>query len=221
MPVAFEIDGVDVANQAGWSVLVRGTLHHADPDAADFRNRFDPQPWLGDDRDAWLSIEPFEITGRRIVHEGAAAAPAPERPLDGTGVTTTGLSRGECLALLRSAEYGHLTLTRNALPSVVPARYVVGEHDELLIHAATGGDGEASRTGEIVTFHVDAFEDDRRAGWSVSVTGVASAVDADDASSVSLAPWLPAGTGTLIALSTNVIWGQAFAPKRRQKTQQL
>ena len=64
--VAFEIDGVDPANRQGWSVLVRGSLQPVDPDAADFRERFDPQPWLTEDRDAWLVIEPFAITGRRL-----------------------------------------------------------------------------------------------------------------------------------------------------------
>ena len=34
MKVAFEIDGTDAANRQGWSVLVRGTLHHVDADAA-------------------------------------------------------------------------------------------------------------------------------------------------------------------------------------------
>ena len=66
MRVAFEIDGVDPANRQGWSVLVRGSLQPVDPDAADFRERFDPQPWLTEDRDAWLVIEPFAITGRRL-----------------------------------------------------------------------------------------------------------------------------------------------------------
>ena len=66
MPVAFEIDRIDVAEQEGWSVLVRGTLQHVDADSADFRDRFDPQPWLDDERDAWLVIEPFWITGRRL-----------------------------------------------------------------------------------------------------------------------------------------------------------
>ena len=35
--VAFEIDGIDATHHRGWSVLVRGTLQHVDPDAADFR----------------------------------------------------------------------------------------------------------------------------------------------------------------------------------------
>jgi uncharacterized protein len=64
--VALQIDGVDASRQEGWSVLVRGTLHRVDPDAADFRERFDPQPWIIAERDVWLIVDPFSITGRRL-----------------------------------------------------------------------------------------------------------------------------------------------------------
>ncbi|MGQ0824497.1 MAG: pyridoxamine 5'-phosphate oxidase family protein [Actinomycetota bacterium] len=67
--VAFEVDGIDPAHRQGWSVLVRGTLHHVDPDAADFRERFDPEPWILEDRESWLIIEPYAISGRRL-HPG-------------------------------------------------------------------------------------------------------------------------------------------------------
>ena len=64
--VAFEIDDIDSLHQEGWSVLVRGTLHQIDADVAHIRDRFDPQPWLDDERDVWLLIEPFAISGRRL-----------------------------------------------------------------------------------------------------------------------------------------------------------
>jgi len=66
LQVAFELDGVDQFKRQGWSVLVRGTLHHVDPDAAGFRERFDPEPWILAERDAWLVVDPFAITGRRL-----------------------------------------------------------------------------------------------------------------------------------------------------------
>jgi hypothetical protein len=66
LTVAFEIDHTDAIHRQGWSVLVRGTLHHVDPEAADFKNRFDPYPWLTTERDAWLIIQPFAITGRQL-----------------------------------------------------------------------------------------------------------------------------------------------------------
>lgn len=76
---AFEIDGVDEGEHRGWSVLVRGTLEPIDPDAAGFRERFDPEPWVVDERDSWLAIAPFAISGRRLV----AADQAWEFPGDG------------------------------------------------------------------------------------------------------------------------------------------
>jgi len=66
LQVAFEIDDIDTGRQRGWSVLARGTLHHVDVDAAEFRDRFDPEPWILEERDAWLAIDPFAITGRRL-----------------------------------------------------------------------------------------------------------------------------------------------------------
>lgn len=66
MPAAFEIDGYSITEQEGWSVLVRGTLQHVDPDRGGLWEGHDPQPWLNDERDAWLAIEPFSITGRLL-----------------------------------------------------------------------------------------------------------------------------------------------------------
>ncbi len=65
LPCALEVDEIDLRHHRGWSVLVRGTLEHVDPDSGDFRNRFDPEPWLAE-RDAWLVLEPFSISGRQI-----------------------------------------------------------------------------------------------------------------------------------------------------------
>jgi hypothetical protein len=48
------------------SVLVRGTLQRIDPEAADFGEHFDPAPWAPGERDVWMAIEPFFITGRRL-----------------------------------------------------------------------------------------------------------------------------------------------------------
>jgi nitroimidazol reductase NimA-like FMN-containing flavoprotein (pyridoxamine 5'-phosphate oxidase superfamily) len=63
--VAFEIDHIDDAARSGWSVLVRGTLHDVDPDAAEFRDRFDSEPWVVD-RDSWMIVQPYRIEGRRL-----------------------------------------------------------------------------------------------------------------------------------------------------------
>ena len=65
--VGFEIDGIDAATNTGWSVLVRGMLHHADASSTPtWLRSWDPRPWIGE-RDAWLYITPSEITGRRLL----------------------------------------------------------------------------------------------------------------------------------------------------------
>jgi uncharacterized protein len=73
-PVALEVDHVDRVKREGWSVLVRGTLQRVDPEAADFRLRFDPKPWVPDARDRWLVIEPFSLTGRRLHTDATGGA---------------------------------------------------------------------------------------------------------------------------------------------------
>lgn len=68
--VAFEIDAIDPGTHEGWSVVVRGTLHHVDAAAAGFAERFDPVPWLLEERDAWLVVQAFFVTGRRLHAHG-------------------------------------------------------------------------------------------------------------------------------------------------------
>lgn len=63
--VAFEVDGVDALHGTGWSVLVRGLLHHLGAEEMPVRAVFDSVPWLSG-RDTWLVIEAERITGRRI-----------------------------------------------------------------------------------------------------------------------------------------------------------
>jgi nitroimidazol reductase NimA-like FMN-containing flavoprotein (pyridoxamine 5'-phosphate oxidase superfamily) len=66
MYVAFEIDDIDLVRRTGWSVVVRGTLHQVDPDAADFARRFDPDTWVAREHDVWMVIDAFQITGRAL-----------------------------------------------------------------------------------------------------------------------------------------------------------
>ena len=65
--VAFEIDSIDAACGVGWSVLVRGIMHHVRSDVfATLLPSADPHPWI-DGCDDWLVINPVMVTGRRIV----------------------------------------------------------------------------------------------------------------------------------------------------------
>ncbi len=78
--VAFEIDGYHSETHEGWSVMVQGELHHLDADVAEIRRRFDSDTWLTTERDAWLLIEPFSITGRRLAGPDAQWTLSPPPP---------------------------------------------------------------------------------------------------------------------------------------------
>lgn len=67
MFVSFEIDGIDRHHGTGWSVLVTGTMHRVDADAADFDEHFDPEPWVTEGRDRWLVVHASTVTGRRLL----------------------------------------------------------------------------------------------------------------------------------------------------------
>lgn len=65
--VAFEADHTDRVAESGWSVLVRG--HLRDVTDAEERRHVDDltvRPWMPGPRDVWLTIDPFEVTGRSI-----------------------------------------------------------------------------------------------------------------------------------------------------------
>lgn len=65
MNIGFEIDQVDRDAHSGWSVLVRGTLAHLDT-AAGTSGLADSGPWVDEDRDSWLLIQPLFVRGRRL-----------------------------------------------------------------------------------------------------------------------------------------------------------
>jgi hypothetical protein len=65
-PVSFEVDHVDEAMSAGWSVLVTGPVRRVSPD--EFRRLEDLgiEPWAGGQRSVYLRIEQRGVSGRRI-----------------------------------------------------------------------------------------------------------------------------------------------------------
>jgi hypothetical protein len=65
-PVSFEVDHVDDAMSAGWSVLVTGRVRQVSPD--EFRRLEDlgVEPWAGGQRSVYLRLVQREVSGRRI-----------------------------------------------------------------------------------------------------------------------------------------------------------
>jgi nitroimidazol reductase NimA-like FMN-containing flavoprotein (pyridoxamine 5'-phosphate oxidase superfamily) len=65
--VAFEVDEVDPATQAGWSVLIQGSAHHVDSGSERLSVLgAGVEAWAGGDREHFLRIIPTRVTGRRI-----------------------------------------------------------------------------------------------------------------------------------------------------------
>ncbi|QYC44380.1 anaerobic benzoate catabolism transcriptional regulator [Nonomuraea coxensis DSM 45129] len=65
--VAFEVDRIEEGTRSGWSVLVRGSLHHVtDEEERAAAASTGVEPWAGGDRGQYLKIVPARVTGRRI-----------------------------------------------------------------------------------------------------------------------------------------------------------
>lgn len=65
--VCFEIDGVDLQNHTGWSVMVKGRAREL-TDAAEIKaaEAHPLRVWSIGEKDHWIRIQPDDISGRRI-----------------------------------------------------------------------------------------------------------------------------------------------------------
>jgi len=65
---AFEIDGVESANQTGWSVIITGVVEEITNAPEIHRlEQLGPRPWAPGDRPHWIRIRSTVVSGRRIV----------------------------------------------------------------------------------------------------------------------------------------------------------
>jgi hypothetical protein len=71
--VAFEVDHIDEAMSAGWSVLVRGYARLVeDLGEREATGLLDLEPWAGGARLNLVGIAPYELTGRVITQRQCA-----------------------------------------------------------------------------------------------------------------------------------------------------
>lgn len=96
-------------------------------------------------------------------------------------MTTEVLGIDECRRLLRSQHVGRLAVITGRYPMVVPVNFAV-DRGTIVFRTGTGTKLAASRHGN-VAFEVDEVDLERRAGWSVLVTGTVDVLeDGHDAS---------------------------------------
>jgi len=70
--VAFEVDDIDPAHRAGWSVLIQGAAHRvisaAERVAAE---QAGVMPWPDGEHELFIRISPHRVTGRRVTRSDA------------------------------------------------------------------------------------------------------------------------------------------------------
>ncbi len=74
-PACFEVDCLDRAQRAGWSVIVSGRLEEVtryDELTLGRLRKLALVPWAGGPRAHWLRLVPERITGRRVVPTAVA-----------------------------------------------------------------------------------------------------------------------------------------------------
>jgi uncharacterized protein len=70
---AFEVDGTDAFSETGWSVLLRGYAQEvSDPSERAEVEHLPLHPWATGDKDHWIRIVPWAVTGRAISRRRSA-----------------------------------------------------------------------------------------------------------------------------------------------------
>src|SRR3954452_156832 len=104
------------------------------------------------------------------------------------------LDRDQSLELLRQARVGRVAVVVNGVPEITPVNYAVLDGD-IVFRSGTGTKLHAALTTQPVSFEVDRFDEDRRTGWSVLVSGRSEVVDdageRDRVEALGLDAWAP------------------------------
>jgi hypothetical protein len=85
----------------------------------------------------------------------------------------------ECAELLRAGVVGRVAVTTPDGPHVVPVNYVVEEEAVVVATSAYSVLGSYGR-GSMLAFEIDAFDPERKEGWSVVARGRGEALDPVD-----------------------------------------
>lgn len=130
--------------------------------------------------------------------------------IDGPGLRV--LTRTECLALLPSAEVGHIAVSTQALPLILAVSFVV-DGDDIAISTQNGATLDASTDNTVIAFQAGGSSSHLSGGWSVHVTGIARLVtDLIEFDRLSaLPPWERRRPLRLVMLSTDQMWGRLAA----------
>jgi uncharacterized protein len=120
------------------------------------------------------------------------------------------LTRSECLAFLRSAEFGRLVFTQGALPAVLPVAFLL-DGERIVLRTSAGGTVASSVDRMVVALQADHIDVARRSGWTVTVIGAARLVTDEPERSrlaeLPLVPWVAGGRDTYVVLPADLVSG--------------
>ncbi|HEX9832563.1 MAG TPA: pyridoxamine 5'-phosphate oxidase family protein [Mycobacterium sp.] len=124
------------------------------------------------------------------------------------------LDRAEAMRLLASVDHGRVVFTRDALPAIRAVNHLVDD-GRVIVRTrltATLSTAVRSATGSavVVAYEADALDPQRRLGWSVVVTGLATTLTNSDHIAnyeQRLRPWVNKVMDTVIAIEPEIVTG--------------
>jgi uncharacterized protein len=128
--------------------------------------------------------------------------------LDGVGAEV--LTREECLRLLATTGFGRVAISVNALPAILPVRFVL-DGDEIIFRVTPGTVLDSGTRGTIVAFEADRM-DLGTGAWSVLATGaarhVAEPAEVTRASRLPLQTWSSTPPDRVVAVFPQLLSGR-------------
>ncbi|MFJ1967325.1 pyridoxamine 5'-phosphate oxidase family protein [Streptomyces sp. NPDC087903] len=124
------------------------------------------------------------------------------------------LDRQECLRLLAKVPVGRVVYTRRALPAVLPVNFCLDHDAAVLVRTSASAELVHAIDGAVVAFEADEVDATTHSGWSVVVTGAATAVT-DPAEHARLLrsgprPWVPAPQEVFVRIAPELVTGRAL-----------
>ena len=118
----------------------------------------------------------------------------------------------QCLALLRRTRLGRVSLSMQALPIIVPVRYILNDGE--LLFAVSNGELTKILHGNVAALQAEGFEEDSGRRWTVLAVGPVQRVSAlEDLGSATISDLTPPGvpsvmSGDVYRLSPTIFSGR-------------
>jgi nitroimidazol reductase NimA-like FMN-containing flavoprotein (pyridoxamine 5'-phosphate oxidase superfamily) len=120
------------------------------------------------------------------------------------------LSREACIRLLGDGGIARVGLSVGSLPVILPVNYVV-DGGRVVFRTGEGSKLDAAVRHAVVCVEVDHLDEERRAGWSVLVTGEARPLADAEVSPEArrlLLPWFAAAGGQHVGVPLDIVTGR-------------